>query len=362
MAVFIENVAHTSVISEFFDFNELTYQPTNLWNNSIDTFGRFILSDEICNGTNNVLILSFFTLQKIINWEISKNTLLTFIKNGNKLWVWDNIDSLVKLSTFHKTFGLHWLDSIAPKNAVYIFLDGYPTAFQKWVDCNNIQLKLMPYSPFFNKIPRIQNAQTLKTNCTKDFLITTICKKSGPHRHILHDELLKRTDLINKGHSYFKSSRNNGWIGKTIHQHTWQDGNPSMDLYLDSWLEIVPETLYKNGYFVTEKTIKPIVTLTPFLALSTCGYLGHLQSLGFKTFNSIIDEKYDQEYRVNDRARLIVDQLEYIISNGAKEFYQECLPILKYNSNRLFEIAGGWQYYNDQFILQNLTELGLVDQ
>lgn len=361
MKVFIEINGNTSLISEFFEFNNLGYQDANLWDYSFDSLGRQILSNEICNDTNNLLILSFRSLQEIINWEISKDTLLKFIKNGNKLWVWNNIDGITRLPHFHKNSIFPWLDSVSPKDTVYIFLDGQPTSSQKCFEYNNIQLKSIPYSPYFNKIPRIQNAQTLKTNCTKDFLITTICKKISPHRQMLCNELMAHPDLINKGHSYFKSSQD-GWVGKRDSQQTWQDGNPSMDLYLDSWLEIVPETLYKNGYYITEKTIKPIATLTPFLALSTCGYLEHLQLLGFKTFDSIIDEKYDQEYRVQDRVKLIVDQLKNIVDNGAKDFYHACLPILKHNSDRLFEIKGGWQYYNDHFILQNLAKVGLVDQ
>jgi hypothetical protein len=141
--------------------------------------------------------------------------------------------------------------------------------------------------------------------------------------------------------------------------HTWGDGHASMDLYRDSLVEMVPESWYKHGYFVTEKTTKPMATKTPFLILSTCFYLEYLKSLGFKTFHSLIDESYDQQYRVQDRVRLAVQSLEDIVRNGARSFYDAAQPILEHNHSRLCEIQGLWQYELD-IMLQR--EFELVDQ
>jgi hypothetical protein len=94
--------------------------------------------------------------------------------------------------------------------------------------------------------------------------------------------------------------------------------------------------------------------MQPFMILSTCGYLQHLRDRGFRTFHGIIDESYDLEFRSQDRARKIIDQLEDIVRNGAREFYHTCMPILEHNRRMLAEIAGSWQYETDLFIYRCL--------
>jgi hypothetical protein len=46
---------------------------------------------------------------------------------------------------------------------------------------------------------------------------------------------------------------------------------------------------------ITEKPLKPLVNLHPFVALGNPGSLAQLRSFGFQTFGSVIDESYDDE-------------------------------------------------------------------
>ena len=120
-----------------------------------------------------------------------------------------------------------------------------------------------------------------------------------------------------------------------------------MDLYRNNYVELVPETLYKHGYFFTEKTMKPIATKTPFLVVSNCHYLKFLKQHGFKTFDNLIDESYDSFPRIEDRIRSLVQTMHDISKNGVGDFYQQAQHTLAHNHQQLLEISGGWRYYRD---------------
>lgn len=65
--------------------------------------------------------------------------------------------------------------------------------------------------------------------------------------------------------------------------------------YYRSKVDIITETmLYDEAIHVTEKTYKSIYLGLPFVVSATKGHLNHLREMGFKTFNSVINEDYDE--------------------------------------------------------------------
>jgi hypothetical protein len=60
------------------------------------------------------------------------------------------------------------------------------------------------------------------------------------------------------------------------------------EIYKSVFLELVPETVHNDPWFVTEKTYRPICMKTPFLAVGS-HFRGHLASLGFRTFDNYCD-------------------------------------------------------------------------
>lgn len=74
-------------------------------------------------------------------------------------------------------------------------------------------------------------------------------------------------------------------------------------LYEDTAISIVAETndigvkgvATTGEFWVTEKICRPMFNYHPFVVLSTPNFLENLRSLGYKTFDSIVDESYDQE-------------------------------------------------------------------
>jgi hypothetical protein len=64
----------------------------------------------------------------------------------------------------------------------------------------------------------------------------------------------------------------------------------------DSVFYVPTETVYfGRRWHLTEKTFKPIALEMPFILVAPAGSLEYLRSYGFKTFNGIIDESYDEE-------------------------------------------------------------------
>lgn len=64
--------------------------------------------------------------------------------------------------------------------------------------------------------------------------------------------------------------------------------------YESTHWEVVLETLYDDQrWHLTEKILRPIACGQPFLLAGTAGSLQYLKSYGFQTFDSIIDESYD---------------------------------------------------------------------
>jgi len=109
--------------------------------------------------------------------------------------------------------------------------------------------------------------------------------------------------------------------------------------YLDSYFNIVTETCFDYGQiFFTEKILKPLMCLQPFILISSPNYLKKLKNLGFKTFDSIWDESYDTIEDNEDRL-LKIFELILEISNWSLEEceknYNSVLDICIYNRNHL---------------------------
>ena len=349
MKIIVDQNSDCQTFAGFFDFNNIDYQLLDLYDNANDKFGRNNLPLSITTESGSLLVIGCSTFYSMCAWSVSRQNLIDFCKK-NKIWVWQEIDTLA-----HAIFNQKLLadvDTVIAPGSITLFFDGKLSEQHSLQNLKNITTLYIPFN-FFLQAGRISNGDCKKQKCSKDFLLTMIKKSTAPHREILWKQLLAIDSLLDRGHVRY-GSRNDTWLGQQTSQHRWQDGHPSMDLYRDSWLEIAPETLYRNGYFITEKTVKPIITKTPFMTVGTCGFLTYLKDFGFKTFDTLIDEKYDQAHLIEDRVKLMLQQLQDIIANGSESFYQASLPILEHNQSRLFEIVGGKQYETDRFIAEHL--------
>jgi hypothetical protein len=105
------------------------------------------------------------------------------------------------------------------------------------------------------------------------------------------------------------------------------------DLYTQSHCSIVLETHFdvdqSGGAFLTEKTFKPIKYGQPFVIAGGPGSLQALRDLGYRVFDSIIDNEYDNIVDNTQRYFALRGTIEKIANN--QNFYAQCLEDTEYN-------------------------------
>jgi len=108
----------------------------------------------------------------------------------------------------------------------------------------------------------------------------------------------------------------------------------------DSVFYVPTETVYfGRRWHLTEKTFKPIALEMPFILVAPAGSLEYLRSYGFKTFNGIIDESYDEETddikRLEKVTQLLVE-INNMPANEKLQLHKQCLPIVEHNYNHFY--------------------------
>ena len=128
--------------------------------------------------------------------------------------------------------------------------------------------------------------------------------------------------------------------------------------YYKSKVNIILETmLYPNSIHLTEKTWKAIYLGVPFVIYSPSKhYLKTLRDMGFKTFNSVINEDYD-EMLGKDKITQVINSAEELAS-----IYDtpKVLDICRFNQELYFNFQHRKKIYNDFFLnkicdVKNLT-------
>ena len=118
--------------------------------------------------------------------------------------------------------------------------------------------------------------------------------------------------------------------------------NFKKELFVNSCINIVTETSFEdNELFISEKVLKPIIGYQPFIVFGGLNYLKELKNLGFKTFNSVWDESYDEiedfELRYDAIIKLILDLNKKTIEE-LNEIYKSVKNICIYNRKHLNKI------------------------
>ncbi len=129
------------------------------------------------------------------------------------------------------------------------------------------------------------------------------------------------------------------------------------------FLDIVCESEYKDdNFFLTEKTLKSLATLKPFITLASRNHNKEflVKKYGFKLYDEYFDYSWDDK-PLTDRVQGIVNNIHRLKTdiNRSKftlqDLYQELLPKLIYNQYRVLEI-----YYDTNY-LPELFKNGIDD-
>ena len=118
------------------------------------------------------------------------------------------------------------------------------------------------------------------------------------------------------------------------HYHNVSRSLP-IQMHNQGYFNLIVETdlVEEHEFFLTEKTIKSLITGQPFVIVSTEGFLNHLQQLGFKTYSSIWNEDYDQEYDFNTRITKVVDLCNQLNTLDWAQYQDELDKIGHHNRN-----------------------------
>lgn len=120
--------------------------------------------------------------------------------------------------------------------------------------------------------------------------------------------------------------------------------NSIAKFYNETLFSIVGEINYyttagiENSIFITEKTYKAMVFKHPFIILSVPFTLKALRTDGYKTFDGIINEDYDNIENDGDRMLAILKEVERLCvmdSHESVEFLSKCKDICDHNYNLL---------------------------
>jgi hypothetical protein len=127
-------------------------------------------------------------------------------------------------------------------------------------------------------------------------------------------------------------------------------------VYNQTYYSIVSETLVFNEYnFYTEKIAKPILAKRPFVVFSGQYYLKNLKSLGFKTFDCVINEEYDNVADYNTRAAMAWEQVEKLMALDPTDVYFRTEHVREYNYH-LFR-SNDWTKHTKKIISQILQTI-----
>ena len=118
--------------------------------------------------------------------------------------------------------------------------------------------------------------------------------------------------------------------------------NNMKDWYSETYINLVTETFFGRNVFLSEKIFKPLANLQPFIVLGDYGTLKELKRLGFKTFESFIDESYDLEIDPKVRIKKIEKEIEKLKNKSIKEiheWYYSIKDILLHNQKHMYSFS-----------------------
>jgi hypothetical protein len=101
---------------------------------------------------------------------------------------------------------------------------------------------------------------------------------------------------------------------------------------------LVTETNGVNEFnFYTEKIVKPILARRLFVVIAGRHYLRNLRAMGFRTFDGIIDESYDEVSDDYERYRQAMTQTEWLCHQPQRPVLNRIAEITQHNYQILID-------------------------
>lgn len=116
--------------------------------------------------------------------------------------------------------------------------------------------------------------------------------------------------------------------------------NLPIDVYNQCCFKLLVETgvTWQHEFFMTEKTIKCLISGIPFVMVSTPRFLHHLRQHGFTTYHDLWDESYDDELEFEKRVEKIIQLCESLKNFDWVKNRDRLRLIAMKNRNNLFKL------------------------
>ena len=178
--------------------------------------------------------------------------------------------------------------------------------------------------------------QSLWTNLEKqtvqqqgqDPMFTSIDIKTLPAKY----EVERYRQQVNK-------TFDSGFVKSDLFSREWGEIYIEPAPYIDTYFSLVTETVFDYPYsFRTEKIWKPMAMAHPWIAVANAGYYRDIRNLGFKTFDHLIDESFDQIEDSQKRIERIAEVVTDLCGQNLDEFLASAQNICKYNQQHLADM------------------------
>jgi hypothetical protein len=136
------------------------------------------------------------------------------------------------------------------------------------------------------------------------------------------------------------------------------------EIYHRTWYSILVETLgYGSMFLAAEKIGKCLHARRLFVHFGAAHYLQNLRSLGFETFDSVLDESYDRMFK-NDirRWHMAFDQVIWLSQQNPVKLLKKIKPILDHNHDRLQRLITAKRIEMRRMILDRLGDISEYKQ
>ena len=113
---------------------------------------------------------------------------------------------------------------------------------------------------------------------------------------------------------------------------------------------MIETTIHNDFAMFSEKEAKPIIAKRPFVIFGSMKHLEAFRSLGFKTFDSVIDESYDLVEDKQERWSAVLDSMLRLNEKDPVEVYDRLADVLEHNKKhfetRDWKRAIEWNSYD----------------
>ena len=311
-----------------------------------------VIADRISGKENPILILdqNSENHRKLFT-ESTKYQNFESVREKIELVIYGKDDVLLQLdNTVKRERELaSWINHLRPKiiapysKAGAFFMKNYP-------DCEFINIPAL----FIYGESCGPHLSTLKKHEPDlDFFFLAIKKEQErPFRGMLYEKIVSN-NLLGNSISKFRE-KDDATFGDLQDDYSkiciegfgWLDSLPMISYYNRTNFELVAEcpplNNFDDSFYLTEKTIKPIAMLHPFIIFAHHNHLSNLRSLGFRTFGDHIDESYDTEPDVEKRVNKIIENLK-TLKGSSDSFYKNTKEIREHNLLTLQHGIGEWR-------------------